>query len=79
MTNLKRNKRKFYLCNRTEENGRVIFSEPIELEMNYQPVSMTGEIISFGSEFINKLVLYTTEEKSKQSYFFRTSSFFILG
>lgn len=70
MTNLKRNKKIFYLCNRIEENGRLVFSEPKKLKMNYQPISMTGEIISFGSEFINKLILYTTEEKAKQFHNF---------
>lgn len=70
MTNLKRNKREFYLCNRIEQDGRLIFTKPKKLKMNYQPVSMTGEIISFGSEFINKLILYTTEKKSKQFHNF---------
>lgn len=66
MTNLKRNKQEFYICNRVEKDGRMIFTKPKKLEMNYQPVSMTGEIISFGSEFINKLIIYTTKKKAKQ-------------
>lgn len=70
MINLKRNKREFYICNRIEENGRLIFTKPKKLKMNYQPVSMTGEIISFGSEFINKLILYTTEKEAKQFHNF---------
>ena len=70
MNNLKRNKNVLYLCQQVENNGRLEFSKPIKLKLNYQPVSMTGEIISFGSEFINKLVIYTTDKVAKQFHNF---------
>ena len=70
MTNLKRNKQVLYLCNRIEKDGRLIFDKPKKLKVNYQPVSMTGEIISFGSEFINKLVIYTNDKIARKFHNF---------
>ena len=70
MNNLKRNKNVLYLCNRKEENGRLVFSQPIKMELNYQPVSTTGEMISFGSDFINRLIIYTTKRIAKQFHNF---------
>lgn len=70
MYNLKRNRNVLYLCNRIEENGRLIFSKPKKYKLNYQPVSMVGEIISFGPEYINKLIAYTTKEVAKDFHNF---------
>lgn len=73
MQRLIRNKRKFYLCNKTvDENyeNRVIYSKPIVCNMNYQPLSTTGEIIASGNEFINRLVVYTSPEKAQKIHNF---------
>ena len=70
MTNLKRNRNVLYLCNRIEKDGRLIFDKPKKMEFNYQPVSMTGEIISFGAEFIDKLIIYTTKKIAKKFHNF---------
>lgn len=65
MTNLRRNKRILYLCNQKEENDRIIYTEPKKMKLNYLPLSTTGEIIAFGNEFIDRLVIYTTPKISK--------------
>ena len=70
MTNLRRNRNVLYLCNQIEENDRLIFDKPKRMKLNYQPLSMTGEIISFGSEFIDKLIIYTTKDVAKQFHNF---------
>ena len=70
MNNLKRNRNVLYLCKQIEENGRIVFDRPKKFNLNYQPVSTTGEIISFGSEFINRLIIYTTSEVAKEFHNF---------
>lgn len=65
MNHLQRNKRKIYLCNQEEENGRIIYSEPKEYNLNFQPLTTDGEIIAIGSEYINRLVIYTTPNIAK--------------
>lgn len=62
MNNLKRNRKVFYVCNQKVENDRLIFTEPKKMFLNYQPISMTGEIIAFGSEYINRLIIYTNSK-----------------
>lgn len=58
MNNLKRNKRKFYYCTKKEENGRIIFSKPKEIRLNYQPIKSVGEILEAGPDSINTLIVY---------------------
>lgn len=73
MQRLVRNKRQLYLCNKIiDENNtnRIIYSEPIECNMNYQPLSTTGEIIASGNDFINRLVVYTSPEKAREIHNF---------
>lgn len=79
MQRLNRNKRKFYLCNKTidEDTNREIFSEPIPCLMNYQPLSTTGEIIASGNEFINRLAVYTNPKKAKNIHNFDRCYVFI--
>ena len=64
MNRLKRNKRPIFLCNQTVQNGRKIFSEPVEYILNYQPLLTEGEIITAGTEYINRLVVYTSIEEA---------------
>lgn len=73
MRRLIRNKRQLYLCNKMiDENNtnRIIYSKPIKCNMNYQPLSTTGEIIASGNDFINRLVVYTSPEKAKKIHNF---------
>lgn len=65
MNHLIRNKRKVFLCKQQEENNRIIFSEPVEYNLNYQPLSTDGEIIAAGQEYINRLSVYTKPDIAK--------------
>ena len=58
MNNLKRNKRKFYYCTKKEENGRIIFSRPKPIKLNYQPIKSIGEVLEAGPDSINTLIVY---------------------
>ena len=58
MNNLKRNKRPFYYCTRQEENGRIFYSKPKRIRLNYQPISSEGEMIAIGPEYYNRLIVY---------------------
>ncbi len=60
MNHLTRNKRKIYLCNQQEQNNRIIFLEPVEYKLNYQPLSTDGEIIVAGNEYNKRLAVYTS-------------------
>lgn len=64
MNRLRRNKRKIFLCSQIEENGRKFFSKPQEWQLNYQPLSTEGEIITAGTEYINRLVVYTSPKEA---------------
>ena len=66
MNYLKRNKRKIYLCNQKEENGRIEYTKPREFELNFQPLTSDGEIIAIGSEYTNRLVIYTKPTIAKE-------------
>lgn len=65
MNHLARNKRTIYLCNQIEENNRIVFSEPTEYKLNYQPLSTDGEIIVAGNEYNKRLVVYTSNNIAK--------------
>lgn len=60
MNHLIRNKRKVYLCNQVEENNRLIFTQPEEYNLNFQPLSTDGEIIVAGNEYNKRLAVYTS-------------------
>lgn len=58
MNNLKRNKRKFYYCNKIEKNGRIIFSRPKPIRLNYQPIKSIGEVLEAGPDTEGTLIVY---------------------
>ena len=60
MNNLKRNKRKLYLCNKYKEGNKYLFSKPIELYENYLPTNSNGELISLGMEYPMYLKIKTS-------------------
>ena len=62
MKHLARNKRSIYLCKQAIKNDRIVFLEPVEYKLNFQPLSTDGEIIAAGSEYINRLVVYTNPQ-----------------
>lgn len=66
MYRLKRNKRTIYLCNKIVNEGRTIFGEPEKVELNYQPLSTDGEIITAGIEYIKRLVVYASVEEAQK-------------
>ena len=61
MNVLKRNKRKVYLCRKIEDNGRMIFDEPLELRINFQPIEDTktiGTVLEIGPDYTSTLIVY---------------------
>lgn len=66
MNCLVRNKRIVYLCSKKEVDNRIIFDEPKEYKLNYQPLSTDGEIIVAGNEHNKRLVVYTTPKIAKE-------------
>ena len=63
MISLKRNKRKFYLCKKIKNTTE--FSEPIEKDLNYQPVSSVGEMLTLGEEYSMYLKISCTPEEAE--------------
>lgn len=51
MRNLRRNKKKLYLCQIYEKNGLNLFKEPIPLYEDYQPTNSSGDLISIGMSY----------------------------
>ena len=65
MNHLIRNKRTVYLCNQTIENNRIVYLEPKEYNLYFQPLSTDGEIIVAGQEYVNRLAVYTSPKIAK--------------
>ncbi len=63
MINLKRNKRKFYLCKRIENSTE--FAQPKDKSLNYQPTNSVGEMLSLGEEYSMYLKIKCTPEEAK--------------
>jgi hypothetical protein len=67
MVTLKRNKRELYLCSQDVENNRKIFKKPVKYELDYQPLSTDGDIITAGVDYINRLIVYI-DSKNAQNF-----------
>lgn len=65
MRNLRRNKRKLYLCQKYIDGPLYKFKEPIELYENYQPTNSEGDLISIGTSYPSYLRIKTTVENAK--------------
>ena len=50
LRNLRRNKRKLYLCQKYVENGKDFFREPVLIHENYLPTNREGDLISIGMD-----------------------------
>lgn len=60
---LKRNKRKFYLCNKIANSTK--FDNPILQELNYQPTASVGERLTLGEDYTMYLKIKCTPEEAK--------------
>lgn len=60
MNNLRRNKRKLYLCTKYIDGNKFLYHEPIELYENYLPTNSEGELISLGLEYPMYLKIKTS-------------------
>ena len=60
LRNLRRNKRKLYLCQKYIENGKDFFQEPVLIHENYLPTNSNGELISLGMEYPMYLKIKTS-------------------
>ena len=60
MRNLRRNKRRLYLCQKYQDGLLNKQKEPIELYRNYLPTNSDGDLISIGMEYPMYLRIKTT-------------------
>ena len=60
MRNLRRNKRRLYLCQKYQDGLLNKYKEPIELYRNYLPTNNDGDLISIGMEYPMYLRIKTT-------------------
>lgn len=51
MRNLRRNKRRLYLCQKYQDNLLNKYKEPIELWEDYLPTNSEGDLISIGMDY----------------------------
>lgn len=65
MINLKRNKKKLYLCKRIENDTK--FNKPIFFKLNYVPTNSVGEMISFGENY-SMFLKITCSPKEAQNF-----------
>jgi len=70
MNNLIRNKRSIYICKQIKVDGRIKFSAPEQFFFNYQPLENEGEIIAFGPESNNRLIIYGRPDQLSQFHNF---------
>lgn len=75
MRNLRRNKRKLYLCQKYEENGIDKYREPILIRENYLPTNSEGDLISIGMDY--PMYLRMKPEISKKDLFHEGDRFYI--
>ena len=69
MNNLKRNKRKLYLCKRKKVDGRIIYDKPVEIRLNYQPIESArtqGKLLETGLDYVSTLIVYTNSFIGKE-------------
>lgn len=60
MRNLRRNKRRLYLCQKYQDGLLNKYKEPIKLYRNYLPTNSDGDLISIGMEYPMYLRIKTT-------------------
>lgn len=75
MRNLRRNKRKLYLCQKYPDNLIDKFKEPMELWENYVPTNSEGDLISMGMDYPMYLRIKTNI--SERSLFHPKDRFYV--
>lgn len=75
MRNLRRNKRKLYLCQKYEENGITKYKEPILIYENYLPTNSEGDMIALGKDY--PMLLRIKPEITKKDLFHEGDRFYI--
>ena len=76
MRNLRRNKRKLYLCQKYIDNNHIDkFREPILIHENYLPTNSEGDLISIGMDY--PMYLRIKPEISERELFHEGDRFYI--
>lgn len=63
MNNLRRNKKRLYLCQQYQDGNLRKFKEPILLRENYEPTNSEGDLIAIGMEYPMYLRIKTSARK----------------
>ena len=75
MRNLRRNKRKLYLCQKYEDNGIDKYREPKLIYENYLPTNSEGDLVSIGMDY--PMYLRMKPEISEKDLFHEGDRFYI--
>lgn len=75
LRNLRRNKRKLYLCQKYIENGKDFFRKPVLIHENYLPTNSEGDLISIGMDY--PMYLRMKPEISEKDLFHEGDRFYI--
>jgi len=75
MRNLRRNKRKLYLCQKYIDNNIDKYREPVLIHENYLPTNSEGDLISIGMDY--PMYLRMKPEISEKDLFHEGDRFYI--
>ena len=75
LRNLRRNKRKLYLCQKYIEDGKDFFQKPVLIHENYLPTNSEGDLISIGMDY--PMYLRMKPEISEKDLFHEGDRFYI--
>ena len=75
LRNLRRNKRKLYLCRKYVENEKDFFQKPVLIHENYLPTNSEGDLISIGMDY--PMYLRMKPEISERDLFHEGDRFYI--
>lgn len=75
MRNLRRNKRKLYLCQKYIDNNIDKYREPVLIHENYLPTNSEGDLISIGMDY--PMYLRMKPEISEKNLFHEGDRFYI--
>ena len=75
MRNLRRNKRKLYLCQKYIDNNIDKYREPVLIHENYLPTNSEGDLISIGMDY--PMYLRMKPEISEKYLFHEGDRFYI--
>lgn len=75
MRNLRRNKRKLYLCQKYIDNNIDKYREPVLIHENYLPTNSEGDLISIGMDY--PMYLRMKPEISEKDLFHEGDRFYV--